>query len=324
MSGVVVLPTPVVESESAWSGAGAVDDLISCSRAIESGAWVDAAVSGVALGASVAGAAIDPLGSAVSWGVGWLLDHVSPLDDILDALAGDADAVVAYAATWARIGAALDELTDRYCDDVRLDTAGMHGPTVTAYAAASGAIAWSARALADAARVVGSAIEICAQVVRAVHDMVRDLLAEIVGTFVGSLSGPVTAAARAARMAAHAATNVRPMVDGVARTVRTLRDLADDVLAAFVRAHRQLVDYGAVIDTSRKVETVVDKVGYFTTGVAPFVPPAPAAPAPPPPAPAPTPSPAPFSGPTPVPSPGPSPAPPPAPSGARASSPPGG
>lgn len=305
MSGVEVVPTPVVETETAWSGAGAVDDLVSCARALDSGAWIDAAVSGVALGAGVVGAAFDPIGAAVSWGFGWLLDHVWPLDDILDSLAGDADAVVAYAATWAAISAAIDELTDRYRSDVRGDLAGMHGPSVTAYSAASEDIAGTARALADAAKVVGKAIETCAQIVRAVHDIVRDLLAEIVGTVISSLAGPVTAAARAARMAARAATQVRPLVDGVARTVRTLLDLADDVKDAFLRAHRELVSYGSVIDTTSKVETVVDKLGYFTTVLAPFVPPPaqpPASGPAQPPAPAPTPRPSPRASPVPAPS----------------------
>lgn len=279
MSGVVVVPTPVVPSESAWSGAGAIDDLVSCSRALDSGAWIDGALSGIALGAGVVGAAIDPLGAAVSWGVGWLLDHVPPLKGWLDAFAGDADVVAAYAATWGSITSALDEIAARYRSDVALDTAGMRGPAVSAYVGASEGVASTIDALAAAAGAVGAAVGVCAQIVRAVHDLIRDTLAAIVTGLVASACGPVAAAASAARLAAQAAEHISPLVDGVARTVRALRALADDVLDAFVRISGRLAEYEGAIDTGRAVVTMTDRIGYFTTGVAPFAPPAPGPPA---------------------------------------------
>lgn len=274
MSGVVVVPTPVVPSESAWSGVGAIDDLVSCSRALDSGAWIDGALSGLALGAGVAGAAFDPLGAAVSWGAGWLLDHVAPLKGMLDAFAGDADVVAAYAATWGSISGALDDVAARYRSDVGQDTAGMRGPAVTAYVGASAVLTSTTEALAAAAGAVGAAVGVCAQIVRAVHDLIRDTLAEIIACFVASVCGPVAAAARAARLAIKAAEHISPLVDAVARTVRALLGLADDVLDAFIRTSRRLLEHEGAIDTGRAVATRTNTIGYFTTIIAPFVPPA--------------------------------------------------
>lgn len=45
----------------------------------------------------------DPLRQLVSWGVGWLIEHVRPLSDALDALAGDPDQITAYARTWQNV-----------------------------------------------------------------------------------------------------------------------------------------------------------------------------------------------------------------------------
>lgn len=280
MSAPVVVPSAVADTETAWSGSGVLDDLVGCAQALESGAWIDAAVSGLSLGAGVVGAAIDPVSAAVSWGVGWVLDHVWPLDEILDGFAGDADTVAAYGAAWSALAAQLDEVAGRYGADVARDTAGMHGSEVSAYLAASGAVAGAAHVFARTARAVGDAVALCAKLVRVVHDLVRDLIAAIVGDAVASGS-PLGASVRLARRVANAAAHVAPLVDGIARTVRALLQRADEVLDALLRSRADLRGYAGSIDTARWAPTTVDKLGYFATAVTPFVPPEPApAPAP--------------------------------------------
>ena len=51
---------------------------------------------------------MDPLGEALSAGIGWIIEHLSPLKDWLNELAGDSDAVAAAASTWTNIGATLN------------------------------------------------------------------------------------------------------------------------------------------------------------------------------------------------------------------------
>ena len=53
--------------------------------------------------------AIDPLGTLIAWGVGWVLDHIDPLKSWLNDLTGDAGRVIGFAQTWANAAGALQE-----------------------------------------------------------------------------------------------------------------------------------------------------------------------------------------------------------------------
>src|SRR5690349_1664907 len=71
------------------------------------GGWIDPAIGGLAAGLDALAFVTDPLGQLVSWGVGWLIEHVKPLSDALDALAGDPDQIAAFAQTWSNVSRAV-------------------------------------------------------------------------------------------------------------------------------------------------------------------------------------------------------------------------
>ena len=99
------LVAPRIDSTRWYSGLGLIEDIADTVAGIESGSWIDSAIGGVATSLDTLATVLDPLGSLVSWGVGWLLEHVKPLSDVLDWLAGDPDQVTAYAQTWRNIAA---------------------------------------------------------------------------------------------------------------------------------------------------------------------------------------------------------------------------
>ena len=71
--------------------------------------------------------AIDPLSTLVAWGVSWLMEHVKPLKDALDWLAGNADEVAAHAATWSNVSAFTDQARQQYADRLSAEVADWFG-----------------------------------------------------------------------------------------------------------------------------------------------------------------------------------------------------
>ncbi len=72
---------------------GLVEDAAQISNGIQNNSWVDGTLGGVGGSLNMLAMAIDPLGSLVSWGVAWLMEHVKPLQEALDWLAGNPDEV---------------------------------------------------------------------------------------------------------------------------------------------------------------------------------------------------------------------------------------
>ena len=76
MSGDLV----VAPSDRSWhSGTGLLDSTASYCEALASESWVDAALSGVAVGFDVYATVVDPFGSLFAAGIGWIIDHLEPL-----------------------------------------------------------------------------------------------------------------------------------------------------------------------------------------------------------------------------------------------------
>lgn len=276
-AGTVPWVSEVVETERWHSGAGLVSDLSSLAEQAGSGAWVDAALSTTAAAANGVALAMDPLGAAVAWGVGWVLDHLQPLKGWLDEIGGDADQVTAYGRTWERIERDLVAVADGLESDVARDLAFMTGPALAAYRAVVSVQADGARVVARAAGALGGALAVCAKLVRAVHDLIRDAIADVVSAAVCCIN-PVSAVMKATRLVARWAARLGPMVSALARTVDNLRGLVGSVADGIRAVGGFLKRCRDGITLSRAVEPAVTGLGYFTTAVAPFLPgpPAPA------------------------------------------------
>ena len=59
-----------------FSGAGLLEDGASLKAAIDGGDWLSGGLSAVSAVADTASAVMNPIAALVSWGVGWLLDHL--------------------------------------------------------------------------------------------------------------------------------------------------------------------------------------------------------------------------------------------------------
>lgn len=170
-----------VDSTRAWSGiflAESIEDLV---HGVESGSWVDLSIGGVAGSLEALAFCVDPLGQLAAWGVGWLLEHVQPLSDALDSLAGDPDQITAYAQTWQNIAQQVTGGALELSDSVRLDLAAWTGSAAAAYHAHAGAAHDALQGIAQYATAMAKITQGAGLVVALVRELVRDLIAEFVG-----------------------------------------------------------------------------------------------------------------------------------------------
>lgn len=92
-----------VDTASPLSGTGLLESGSDLVAAIQSRSWVEGGMAAFSVAVDTAAAVMDPLGSLIGAGLGWLIDHFEPLKGRFNDLTGDAGGVAAFAQTWANI-----------------------------------------------------------------------------------------------------------------------------------------------------------------------------------------------------------------------------
>ncbi|NCT91844.1 hypothetical protein GXB85_12900 [Cellulomonas sp. APG4] len=257
-----------VGTTSSLEGAQLLESLAELSEALRSEGWLDAALSGVGVVLDAAAAALDPIGSLISAGLGWLMEHLEPLKGWLTDLTGDAGAVLGFAATWDNIAAELDLAAGDYGRVLRVDLGAMQGEAVGAYVRHGDGMVAQLRGLAGGSGAVAASLRTASGVVQTVRELVRDALADLVGSAISwVLQSVATAGLGTPWVVAQVATRVSSLVARVGGKVTalvgsmsSLRGLVDElggVLAGLAGVAAKPrgggVGVGAVVGASRPV-----------------------------------------------------------------------
>jgi len=165
---------------NSWSGVYLAEDIQLLHQGVKSGSWVDLTLGGVGAALDTLGLITDPLGTLVSWGVAWLLDHVKPLKEALDQLAGDPAQISANAQTWRNVADQMKFAAGDYRTAVSRQTAAWAGPAGDAYRTQSQEHEGGMSALSEAAETMASIVEGSGMLVALVRTLVRDAIAEFV------------------------------------------------------------------------------------------------------------------------------------------------
>ncbi|WP_236792700.1 RHS repeat-associated core domain-containing protein [Amycolatopsis sp. GM8] len=169
------------DSTSAISGIGILEAGKSVKDGIESGDWA-ATVLGVAGTAMEALAFVaDPFGAILAAGVGWLIEHVGPLKEALDKLAGDPDQITAHSETWKNIAKELGAVSTDLGNQVKTDIQSWTGPGADAYRQQADDLAKMLEGAGQACDGAASGVKTAGEVVAAVRMLVRDTIAQVVG-----------------------------------------------------------------------------------------------------------------------------------------------
>ncbi|RZQ62865.1 type IV secretion protein Rhs [Amycolatopsis suaedae] len=152
--------------------------------AIESGDWAAVAMGAVGTALDTLGAVLDPFAAIISNGVGWLLEHVGPLKEALDALAGDPEEIKAHSETWKNVATELAAVGQDLTGMATNETAGWQGPAADTYRQRATDTVNLITAAQNGAEGASSGIQTAGEVVAAVRGLVRDIIADLVGSLI--------------------------------------------------------------------------------------------------------------------------------------------
>ncbi|WP_278260712.1 hypothetical protein [Nocardia sp. AG03] len=193
----------------------------------------------------------DPIGYVAGQLVTWMLEHVKPLREAFNSLAGDPDMIKSYAQSWTNIGNSLSQSATNLASSIKKETADWSGAAGDAYRTLGTTLTTLTQAMGKGAELLSTLTMAAAELVNGVRTAVRDLLAALAGALVswaiqelasvGTLTPAVVAqvvariakdTAIVAKLLAQLAKNlksittylasIRDLIDGAYRTVTAL------------------------------------------------------------------------------------------------------
>ncbi|MCP2260733.1 RHS repeat-associated core domain-containing protein, partial [Streptoalloteichus tenebrarius] len=225
------------DSTTAITGIGIAESAADVYNGVQNKSWLEAGLGAAGTGLEALSLAMDPVGTLLQYAVSWLMEHVKPLSDALDWLAGDADQIAAYAQTWKNVARETGQVAQDFGAEVAKGTAGWTGAAADAYRASAGRQREQITAAATAADTIGTAVEVVGVLVGAVREIVRDLVAECVATLIaripqwlveiGGTFGAATphVVASAASLIAKWVNRIKDFIQKLVRSLEKLRPL---------------------------------------------------------------------------------------------------
>jgi len=213
----------VDQPKSAWAGIWIAEDIELIARGVENNSWVDGTLGVVGAGLDALALVSDPVGALLQYGIAWLIEHVKPLSEALDWLAGDPAQISAHAQTWRNVAASLRTESDELTRAVRFEIGDWSGAASDAYRNWAGQRGQSLEALAKASDTLALMTEGAGMLIGTVRLMVRDAVATVVSRLIVYAGELIGSLGTAAPLVAEQATTL--CASWAAKIARWLKDL---------------------------------------------------------------------------------------------------
>lgn len=228
--------------------------------------------------------AIDPLGSIIGAGVGWLIEHVSFLRDALNQLMGNPEEIQANVEATKARAAELRVLAEDHKKGLATFD-GWTGVSSERFKASMDNMGQELDELAQAVETKAKIVAIMGMLVTVLRDIVRDLIAQLIGSLIG---GALIAAAtmiptfgasipafigfavgKAVALGVNIASRVARVVAALGRQMKRIGDL-DDIMAKISKGWERFENsadvaeisyegYKASKDVDKKIDEAVAK-----------------------------------------------------------------
>lgn len=172
------------DSTTGISGIGIAESAVDLYNGISSGSWIEGGLGLVGTGLEALSLAIDPIGTLLQYGISWLIEHIKPLSDALDWLAGDADTIASYSQTWRNVSQAIGQARTDFDSAVQNDITSWTGDAADSYRTQAAQQSEQLSAASTSADTVGTVVQVVGVLVGAVREIVRDLIADCIATLV--------------------------------------------------------------------------------------------------------------------------------------------
>ncbi|SDY10666.1 RHS repeat-associated core domain-containing protein [Amycolatopsis xylanica] len=244
---------------TAVTGIGIAESAVDLASGVKDGSWVEGGLGALGMGLEVLSLAIDPIGTLAQYGVSWLIEHVQPLKEALDWLAGDPPVIQSYSDTWANVAKEVNSIAGDFGNEAKNGTAGWSGQAGDAY---RGEVAEQVDAIQGAATLadgVSTGVMVMGQVVAMVRETVRDLVAELVGKLISwALEEACTLGFATPLVAVQATTAITKAISKVSDLIRKLVKTIGNVAPKL----RKIIDkLGEIIEKLSKLGKKLGKGG---------------------------------------------------------------
>ncbi|WP_433719263.1 WXG100 family type VII secretion target [Actinoplanes sp. CA-051413] len=179
-----LIAAPSTQGPSPWAGVWIAEDIEQIISGVQNGSWIDGTLGVVGAGLDGLALVSDPVGALLQYGIAWLIEHVKPLSEALDWLAGDPAQIAAHAQTWRNVAVSLGNEADELVRSVRWDVEGWTGAAGDAYRRHAGHRAENLRTLGLAADGMALMTEAAGTLIGTVRIMVRDAVATVVSRLI--------------------------------------------------------------------------------------------------------------------------------------------
>jgi len=171
--------------KSPWAGIWIAEDIELIAQGVQNGSWIDGTLGAVGAGLDGLALVSDPAGALLQYGIAWLIEHVRPLSEALDWLAGDPAQITAQADTWRNVAGALTGNAQSLADAVRADLSDWSGTAAAAYHGWAARREQTLRTLARASDTMALITEAAGTLIGTVRLLVRDAVATVVSRLIG-------------------------------------------------------------------------------------------------------------------------------------------
>ena len=260
---------PRALERSAFAGAGLLEDIDSTCASLAQGDWVASVLGAGGVAMSTIAAVADPIGTALSAGIGWVIEHLEPLKDWLEKLTGDEAAVAGFADTWIAIGKHVDLIAQDLSARMQ-DLADMSGTFADAVRRELGTAFDGVAALGRVSGAVSMGFEIASSLVGMVYGIVRDAIADIVAKAVVWVAelvltiglGTPVVIAQVVTTVGDWAANIFPKLRGLVESIASVQELARSADRAIGSVASTLSERAG---TARAASDVTDSVSTWAT-----------------------------------------------------------
>jgi hypothetical protein len=167
-----------------WAGVWIAEDIELTAQGVRNGHWVDGTLGVVGAGLDGLALVSDPVGALLQYGIAWLIEHVKPLSEALDWLAGDPAGIAAHARAWRSTASLLITEAEALSQAVREDVETWSGSAAAAYRSWATHREQSLRALGRASETMALITEGAGALIGTVRMMVRDAVATVVSRLI--------------------------------------------------------------------------------------------------------------------------------------------
>jgi hypothetical protein len=226
----------------AWAGVWIAEDIELINQGVRGGDWIDGTLGVVGAGLDALALGSDPIGALLQYGVAWIVEHVRPLTEALDWLAGDPAEISGVARTWQTVAGGLRAEADDLIHAAGLDLTEWTGAAASAYRACARQRGDVLKTLAAAADALAAITEAAGFLIAAVRIMVRDAIATVVSRLIVYAAEEVASVGLATPLVVEQVTTL--VAAWAARISRWLRSLLASLhdLALESRRLEQLIE----------------------------------------------------------------------------------